>query len=257
MGQVIGAGRGACLTAQRSHIETRAGLCLAPASVVFADVHRAALRLPLHCAGGEAAMATGPGEGLDVAGRGHLRASHADREQVVGTLKAAFVQGRLTKDELDARAGQVFAARTYAELAAVTADLPAGLADPRPPAPARGSVNKKKRAVVALSFATLALASLLAVPTPSMPDGPFTLLIILVFWCLLSAVATGWLWLFHAWLDQRADRPSARGLPPGPSGQASQRLPPADPGRRLPPGDDRRWHTADAAPISRPRLQPS
>ena len=87
-------------------------------------------------------MATGPGDGLEAADRDHLRASHADREQVVGTLKAAFVQGRLTKDELD---GPVFTARTYAELAEVTADLPAGLADPRPPAPARGSVNRKRK----------------------------------------------------------------------------------------------------------------
>jgi hypothetical protein len=39
------------------------------------------------------------------AGRGHLRASHADREHVIGMLKTAFVQGRLTKDELDARVG--------------------------------------------------------------------------------------------------------------------------------------------------------
>jgi len=43
---------------------------------------------------------------------------------VVGTLKVAFVQGRLTKDELDARLGQTLASRTYAELAALTADLP-------------------------------------------------------------------------------------------------------------------------------------
>jgi Domain of unknown function (DUF1707) len=56
-------------------------------------------------------------------GRGHVRASHTDRERVVETLKAAFVQGRLTKDELDGRAGQALAARTYADLAALTADL--------------------------------------------------------------------------------------------------------------------------------------
>ena len=57
--------------------------------------------------------------------RGDLRASHADREQVIGPLKTAFVQGRLTEDELGARAGQVYASRTYAELAEVTADIPA------------------------------------------------------------------------------------------------------------------------------------
>jgi hypothetical protein len=74
-------------------------------------------------------MTSGPGDEMaaGAAGRGRLRASHADREQVIGTLKAAFVQGRLTKDELDARVGQTLASRTYADLAAVTADLPADL----------------------------------------------------------------------------------------------------------------------------------
>ena len=74
-----------------------------------------------------------PPEGSAAEGRDHgdLRASHADRERVIGTLKAAFVEGRLTEDELDARVGQVYASRTYAELAAVTADIPAELAGAR------------------------------------------------------------------------------------------------------------------------------
>jgi len=59
------------------------------------------------------------------AGRGRLRASHGDREQVIAVLKVAFVRGRLTKDEFDARVGQTFASRTYAELAVLTADIPA------------------------------------------------------------------------------------------------------------------------------------
>ena len=80
-------------------------------------------------------MATGPGDELEAAGRRHLRASHADREQVIGTLKTAFVQGRLAKDEFDLRVGQAFASWTYAELAAVTADLPAGVAAAQPPPP--------------------------------------------------------------------------------------------------------------------------
>jgi hypothetical protein len=66
------------------------------------------------------------------AGRGRLRASHADREQVIDTLKTTFVQGRLTKDEFDARIGQTLASRTYAELAAVTADIPARPASAQP-----------------------------------------------------------------------------------------------------------------------------
>jgi hypothetical protein len=57
---------------------------------------------------------------------GQVRASHADREQLIGVLKAAFVQGRLTKDEFDTRVSQAFAGRTYTELAAIAADIPAG-----------------------------------------------------------------------------------------------------------------------------------
>lgn len=56
----------------------------------------------------------------------HLRASDADRDQVLEFLKTAFVQGRLTMEELDARAGHVLVSRTYGELAAVTADIPSG-----------------------------------------------------------------------------------------------------------------------------------
>ena len=70
---------------------------------------------------------TGPSEEKAAACRGRLRTSHADREQAIDVLKAAFVQGRLDKDEFDARVGQAFASRTYAELTAVTGDLPAGL----------------------------------------------------------------------------------------------------------------------------------
>ncbi len=76
----------------------------------------------------------GPGDEKTAAaaGRRRLRASRADREQAIDALKAAFVQGRLTKDEFDARLGQTFAARRYAELATITADIPAGLAGAQP-----------------------------------------------------------------------------------------------------------------------------
>jgi hypothetical protein len=71
------------------------------------------------------------------AGRGRMRASHADREQVIEALKSAFVQDRLTKDEFEARMGQALGSRIYADLTALTADLPAGSATahlPREPA---------------------------------------------------------------------------------------------------------------------------
>lgn len=71
-----------------------------------------------------------------MAGRGHLRASHADREQVIDTLSVAFAQGRLAKDEFDARISQALVSRTYADLAAVVAGIRTGpvVAErPRPP----------------------------------------------------------------------------------------------------------------------------
>ena len=43
-------------------------------------------------------------------GRGRLRASDSDRDQVIDALKATFMQGRLAKDEFDLRVGQELAA---------------------------------------------------------------------------------------------------------------------------------------------------
>ena len=80
-----------------------------------------------------------PEPGTPAAAAG-LRASRADRERVIDLLKAAFVQGRLDRDEFDARIGQALASRTYGELAAVTAGIPAGLTAAlrrRPPVRAR------------------------------------------------------------------------------------------------------------------------
>jgi Domain of unknown function (DUF1707) len=71
-----------------------------------------------------------------------MLASDADREQVVEILTAAFVQGRLTIDELRLRAGLALASRTYAELAAMIADIPAPpLKAPPPPRSVRPIVQ--------------------------------------------------------------------------------------------------------------------
>jgi hypothetical protein len=66
--------------------------------------------------------------------RGQLRTSDADREQAIDVLKAAFVQGLLSKDEFSLRVGQVIASRTFAELGALTADIPGWLTGAQPPA---------------------------------------------------------------------------------------------------------------------------
>lgn len=55
---------------------------------------------------------------------GALRASHDDREAVVEQLRDAAAEGRIDLDELDTRLEQALTAKTYAELDALTADLP-------------------------------------------------------------------------------------------------------------------------------------
>lgn len=91
-------------------------------------------------------MAIGPWDPTTAAwtGRGRMRASDADREQIIDTLKAAFVRGLLTRDELSARTGQALASRTYAELALVTAGLKRTVSPPKPvPVRARRRISKK------------------------------------------------------------------------------------------------------------------
>ena len=67
-----------------------------------------------------------PHAGYQVRTHASMRASSADRERAVDVLKAGFTEGRLTQDEYNDRMGRAYAARTYGDLAALTADLPAG-----------------------------------------------------------------------------------------------------------------------------------
>jgi uncharacterized protein DUF1707/cell wall-active antibiotic response 4TMS protein YvqF len=57
-----------------------------------------------------------------------MRAADADRERVADVLREAVAQGRISFDELDERLDQAYSARTYADLEAVTRDLPASSA---------------------------------------------------------------------------------------------------------------------------------
>jgi hypothetical protein len=86
--------------------------------------------------GGGAGMTIGPKTPAVTADYGRLRTSRAERERVIDTLNLAFADGRLDKDELDARVGQALTSRTCAELTVLTGDLPAGPAQIPPPDPA-------------------------------------------------------------------------------------------------------------------------
>ncbi len=200
-------------------------------------------------------MAAGPGDGLEATGYGHLRASHADREQVVGTLKAAFVQGRLTKEELDERVGLAFASRTYAELAVITADLPAGLADAVPPA--RAARAQVRRPMSNTAKAGIWVAIAVAVPVVlSVPTGSATLFLLFTPFYFFALAFLG-----AEIVTSRHGKRSHRGqLPPGQAqglgNQAVPRLPSADPGRQPPPGTPGQRHTAQTQRrrLSRPAL---
>jgi Domain of unknown function (DUF4190)/Domain of unknown function (DUF1707) len=70
-------------------------------------------------------MPAGSGRWVPSGDYARLRVADVDRERTADVLRGAYVEGRLTQDELDVRLGQAYAARTYADLAALTADLPA------------------------------------------------------------------------------------------------------------------------------------
>ena len=116
-----------------------------------------------------------PGDHRAVAasGRGYMRASHADRERVVDTLKAAFAQGRLTKDEFDARIGQTLASRTYAELATVIAGIPPGRPEAPPPrkAPRRRVSNAVRWGISGIATPAIVAAAFALASTPG--DGRY------------------------------------------------------------------------------------
>lgn len=173
--------------------------------------------------------------------RGELRASDADRERVIDTLKAAYVYGLVTKDELGERVSQALASRTCAELELVTADIPAGLAAApatlSPPLAkarpaAHGNPRPGERAVVAA--AVLAVLALTAAFVFRAQAGGLL---------ALGAVGSSFAGMFLAAvqiLKSRRDKGSGGQLPPRgaiSAGQSSGQLPRASqPQRHSPAG---------------------
>ena len=207
-------------------------------------------------------VTTQPGDQAAGAGdRGHLRASHADREQVIGTLKAAFVAGMLAKDEFDLRVGQAFASRTYADLAALTPDLPAGLAVTEPRKAARTPDQIMQRPGRMMAAATVLYAGVWAFtflppwPTNSEgePPGAVVALFLLSTLAYLSALLFGVVNVVVLWQEKRSGGRLPQGPASGAGGQASRRRASAGPGRQLPPADPGHRHTGEAAPIRRSR----
>jgi hypothetical protein len=144
-------------------------------------------------------IAAGPG------GRGHLRTSNADREQVIGLLKAAFVQGRLRKDEFDLRVGRALTSRTFAELAALTADIPADLTGLQPPQPA-GEWSEKKAAAAVLGAIAAWWSIVVAASLWVRDNGPAQRSLGVVIMLVLLHVSIVSILLIAPWLKRRASR---------------------------------------------------
>lgn len=129
------------------------------------------------------------------------------------------MQGRLGKDELNARVGQALAARTYADLAALTADLPAGLAAAEPPyQPARARAPLPVRtaawlmclgAVLTLADAATVLLTLGGVRSAAVQDVDFTggrwhiFMLTVIVPALASTPIVAGVWLWLAWANGR------------------------------------------------------
>jgi hypothetical protein len=179
---------------------------------------------------------------------GRLRTSHADREQATDVLKAAFVQGRLTKDEFDLRVGQVLASRTYAELDALTADIPAGVTSVQPSTehvrePGRVLSFKTAARVGAVgAVPSMASAVVVLVHSSGVPAAAGVLLVGVTG--LLVAGLLAALLMLLSWVVRRSQTGAAPGPPSGPSGLASKRQAPT---RRLPSARHDPWHTTEAA----------
>ena len=102
----------------------------------------------------EAPMAAGHGYPVAGGGQGKMRAADADRDRVAGILSTAYSEGRLSRDEYDARLQRALPARTYADLDHVVADLPAAQATG--PTPAGSAIVRPPPGTNGLAIASLA-----------------------------------------------------------------------------------------------------
>ena len=159
-------------------------------------------------------MITEPG-GEIAAGAGGLPGCHADpahRDQVIRTLKAALVQGRLTEDEYDSRAAQASASWSRADLAALVADLPVGRID----APARPPTAKDVQIGVRVIIAAAIVAAAILLWHPDNGLAFMALLIAAVTLLVAPIVTVGLIF------DVRHQKRYGRQLPPGPAPSADR-----------------------------------
>lgn len=78
-----------------------------------------------------------------------MLASTADRDRAISVLKASFLEGRLTKEELELRVGQVLTVPLFTDVMALTCDLPVGPLGRLPAHPATSAPPRTSRLAIA------------------------------------------------------------------------------------------------------------
>jgi YVTN family beta-propeller protein len=89
---------------------------------------------------------------------------------VIAALKAAFIQGRLSRDEFDLRVGRALGSRTYAELAALTAELAGPPARSALQADAR--LRRRARGITGILAAIVVIAAAISMVALSYRPAP-------------------------------------------------------------------------------------
>jgi hypothetical protein len=117
-----------------------------------------------------------------------MRAADADRHQIAEQLKAALDEGRLSLAEYDDRVRDAYAARTYAELLVLVADLPT-------PGMSAADVNSRRAAELRREARRLPMALLVLWTV----WGALTAVNLMV-WALVAATVAGDVYLWPVWL---------------------------------------------------------
>ena len=117
-----------------------------------------------------------------MAKRGTLRASDEDRERIIERLHAAATEGRIAAEELEHRVSAALKARTYGELDATVADLPA-------PRSRAGRAPAQRRSAAGWALTTVRHnPMLLVLAIPLLAVTAAMLLAVTILWAVLMVV---------------------------------------------------------------------
>jgi uncharacterized protein DUF1707 len=117
-----------------------------------------------------------------------MRAADADRHKIADQLKASLDEGRLSLNEYDERVRDAYAARTYAELLILVADLPT-------PGTSAAEVNAKRSAELRREARKLPMAL-----TVLWTIWGAVTAVNIVVWVLVAATSDSDIYLWPVWL---------------------------------------------------------